>query len=309
MLIQYITSQTSKMGNTSIRKSSSCANDDEEFTNINNPCYSSTIGLDYFDFVNERIKTILYPKPNTSESQLKELNNINGTKIFTITNNKLNIKTCVCEIKPKQSKELKKSKQSIETDKFKIIIFSHGNACDIYTSYSYLKLLADNLNVIVISYDYPTYGLSEGEINESTCTQALDDVVSHYLKQTDKILLIGQSLGTGILVNYASKYSWKNPIILISPYKSIPKVVTDYNFIEHLVSKHKYASYQKISCCVCKIKIFHGKSDDVINVSNGLELYNLAPNTFKPTWFNNTGHNDILNKIDLTEYNKILQLI
>ena len=42
---------------------------------------------------------ILYPKPNTTKSQLIELVKQNSnTKIFLIINKKLNIKTCVCEI-------------------------------------------------------------------------------------------------------------------------------------------------------------------------------------------------------------------
>lgn len=160
-----------------------------------------------------------------------------------------------------------------------MLIFSHGNGCDIYTFYDYLKLLTEKLNIMVVSYDYLTYGSSEGELHENNCCQALSDVMSHYLKMTNKILLVGQSLGTGIVIDYVSKNSWSNPIILISPYKSIPKVITDVDIVEGLVSKHRYASYQKISRSKCKIKIFHGKSDELIDISHGIELYNSAPNT------------------------------
>jgi len=277
----------------------SCSIDTDEVYNLNYCSFdTNTCALDNFDLVNEKIKSILYPKPNTSKYKIKELNKIKGTKIFTITNNKANIKTCVCEIKP------------MTKTKFEhVLIFSHGNGCDIYTFYDYLKLLVENLNIMVVSYDYPTYGLSEGEINEHTCYQALDDVITHYLKLTNKILLVGQSLGTGIVVNYVSKNSWTNPIILISPYKSIPKVITNSQLLEGLVNKHKYASYQKIPKCKCRIKIFHGKTDELIDFHQAVELCNLAPNTFEPIWFNNTGHNDILEKINYSEYKKILQLI
>lgn len=279
----------------------SCSVDSYDLDDLDNNmdyCSSSTFGLDYFDFVNDNIKSILYPKQNTPKSQIKQLNEIDGTKIFTITNVTSNIKTCVCEIKPKPNAKFEH-----------VLIFSHGNGCDIYTFYNYLKLLAENLNVLVVSYDYPTYGLSKGELNETTCSQALSDVVSHYLKSSNKILLVGQSLGTGIVIDYASKNSWQNPIILISPYKSIPKVITESSILEMLVSKHKYASYQKISKCVCKIKIFHGISDQIIDISHGMELHNLSPNTFPPSWLENTDHNNILEKINYGEYRKILQFI
>lgn len=47
-----------------------------------------------------------------------------------------------------------------------IIIFSHDNGYNIYTFYEYLKLMTDNLGVMIVIYDYPSYGLSTGELNE-----------------------------------------------------------------------------------------------------------------------------------------------
>lgn len=112
-------------------------------------CFDSTyetksfFGLDYFDIINDQIKMILYPKPNTTESQLKELVKNNPyTRIFSITNNKSNIKICVCEIFPPSN--IKKNK---------ILIFSHGNGCDIYTFYPYLLELANRLGVLVVCWD------------------------------------------------------------------------------------------------------------------------------------------------------------
>ena len=269
--------------------------------NINNTYYSnSTFGLDYFDIINNLIKMILYPKPSTTKSQLKELVKKNSnTRIFTITNVKSNIKTCVCEIFPSSH---------IKTNK--IIIFSHGNGCDIYTFYPYLLELSNSLNVMIVCWDYPQYGLSEGDLHEHTCYQGLSDVIRHYLKLTSKILLIGQSLGTGVVVDYISNNPWSNPVILISPYKSIPKVITQFDLIEFLICKNKFCSYDKITKTTCPIKIFHGHSDNLIPITHSIELYELTPNkSIKPTWFSNTGHNDILDKIDFNEYVQILNML
>ena len=48
-----------------------------------------TFGLDYFDIINDQIKMILYPKPKTTKSQIKDLvkNNTN-IRIFLIINKK-----------------------------------------------------------------------------------------------------------------------------------------------------------------------------------------------------------------------------
>ena len=265
------------------------------FVDNNNDCTNISFGLDYFDIINNLIKNILYPKPEYDKNNIIQLKQKERTKLFYILNDKYCLKINVCEISPK-------------TKSNKIIIFSHGNGCDIYTFYEYLKLLADNLGVMVVMYDYPSYGLSKGELNEFTCYQCLEEVITYYKKYTKNILLIGQSLGTGIVVDYISKNKWIKPVILISPYKSIPKIITNYDWIEYLVCKNKYSSYLKISNTICPIKIFHGKSDELIAYSNSLELYNLMPNKkFKPTLFNNCGHNDILNKISFNEYKQILE--
>lgn len=278
----------------------------------NESCMSdttNTFGLDYFDIINNSIKSILYPKPQLNYDLIHKLKNKKENKFFYIKNEQQNLKICVCQIMLKTFNSDKTTHNKIPD---KIIVFSHGNGCDIFTFYEYLELLASNLNVIVISYDYPSYGLSEGELNEFTCYKSLEMVIEHCVKiYPDKqILLVGQSLGTGIVINYIKKYKWTNPVILISPYMSIPKVVSELSIVECLVSKNKFASYTKISNVKCPIKIFHGKSDKVISHSHCLELYELLPNKkLKPKLYDNVGHNDILNYIDFDEYNKILQLV
>ncbi len=264
-------------------------------------CYSNEFifGLDYFDIVHNQIKQILYPKPLTDKNSFKKLVKKNSnTRIFFIKNKISNIKICVCEIFPPNNKFKK------------ILIFSHGNGCDIYTFYPYLLELSINLNVLVVCWDYPEYGLSEGELDEHSCYLGLTYVIEHYKKLSKKILLVGQSLGTGIVVDYVSKFKWISPVILISPYKSIPKVLVDLNLIEYLICKNKYASWEKIINTQCPIKIFHGSQDTLINISHSKELYELVPNKLiKPTWFENTGHNDILNKISIQDYKIILDLL
>lgn len=78
----------------------------------------------------------------------------------------------------------------------KLVIFSHGNGCDINSSCNYLIWLANHFGINVAVYDYPGYGLSTGKIGEQQCYRALDSVVSYYLKRFnhDQIVLMGHSL-------------------------------------------------------------------------------------------------------------------
>lgn len=62
-----------------------------------------------------------------------------------------------------------------------------------------------------VSYDYIGYGMSEGEPSEENCLKSLSLVVDYY--NNYKELLIGQSLGTGVVVDYVSTNEWTLPII------------------------------------------------------------------------------------------------
>ncbi len=264
-----------------------------------NDCNAKPIsfGIDSLKFVQNIIQPILYPKPQTLEKLIKDLELNSRTKLFFIGNKKHRQITCFYEIKSTQ-----------QTDK--VLIFSHGNACDIYSMYSYLKSLANNLNVNVVCYDYPSYGLSKGELNEHTCYRSLHDVIWYWKNKTEKILLVGQSLGTGIVVDYISKNNWTQPVVLISPYKSIPKVITQVNLFELVIVNNRFDTWNKISKCTCPIKIFHGKSDKVIEVSHGIDLYEKLPNKLlNAHFFNNCAHNDILDKISWQDWSKLINML
>lgn len=210
---------------------------------------------------------------NTSRSTLIDLTSNSGHTISTI------------HIKPTHN--------NLPT---KCILFSHGNGSDIYHMFQYLTQLSDRLDVAVIAYDYVGYGLSEQITpSEKLCYESLETVMEYLLNlkiDSSNIYLVGQSLGTGVVIDYLSKNNWKNPCILISPYKSICRVVANTSFVTPF---DKFESNKKIKRISCPIKIFHGDSDGLINISHGIELYNnLLNKSLEPVWFEKIGHNDIL---------------
>lgn len=191
----------------------------------------------------------------------------------------------------------------------KYIIFSHGNGTTILDMFPYFKRLANTLNVGVVGYDYIGYGLSEDlEPTEERCYMSMEATIKYVVDKleitVDKIYLVGQSLGTGVVVDYASKHHWTNPLILISPYKSICKVVLDSCCVAPI---DKFQNLNKVQKITCPIKIFHGKDDKLINISHAIYLYRKLRNkSLKPVWFNKTGHNDILGEILPEHYREVL---
>ncbi|AYV77569.1 MAG: putative alpha/beta hydrolase [Dasosvirus sp.] len=201
--------------------------------------------------------------------------------------------------------------RNIKKDNTKYIVWSHGNACDLVTSRLAIKDIHKKIGgtVGIICYDYQGYGYSEGICRETNCYEDIT-VVIEFAVNTMKIakrdiILAGHSLGTGVVVDYCFKNNWKSPIVLISPFKSIARVVMDpakYNPTNLLIEfLDKFRTYDKFNEIRCPVTIYHGKNDEIIKYYHSLEMYNTYrhQNRIKLILIENTGHNDILEKIHL----------
>src|SRR5207237_1298732 len=108
------------------------------------------------------------------------------------------------------------------------------------------------------------------DIHENLCYRS-HEIVVDYVKNLDvnddNIYLIGQSLGTGIVVDYAHKTKWKSDITLISPYLSIPRIMINNDIVDTMVAKYQFNSLKKIKKIEAGINIIHGDKDDLIHYS------------------------------------------
>ena len=250
----------------------------------------------FFSSIDNKIEKMIYHPPQRNINSYSNLNTNRSALLqyFTKNGNKIS----ALQITPHGNNCPEK-----------YIVYSHGNSGDIVNMYSYCAKLADELNIGVFIYDYIGYGLSEAtEPSEEGCYNSIDATLNYLLYEwkmdPTKIFLVGHSLGTGVIVDYISKHDWTTPVILISPYKSICKIVIDTSCIAPI---DKFRSKEKLKFVKCPIKIFHGEHDDVINITHGIKMYNSLTNkTLEPVWFKNTNHHDILDKITKDHYLEVL---
>ena len=97
--------------------------------------------------------------------------------------------------------------------------------------------------------------------------------------ENNKIILYGESLGTGVAVEIGKKNNF-NSIILESPFTSMEnaaKIYYPYLPVK-LLLKDKYNSISKIKKITTPILIMHGKKDDIVPFSMGKELFEKANN-------------------------------
>lgn len=185
------------------------------------------------------------------------------------------------------------------TAKYTVLV-SHGNGGNI----SHRLMLADfylKSGVSVFMYDYQGYGDSAGSPSlENICADGL--AAYHYLRKEKKIeakniILLGESLGSGVAAQLASK----NPcagLILQSAYTSIPAVGKQKflwlnlypNFLFPEQSLNSETALKQIKTPVL---IVHGVQDRLIPVSESDKLAAAANHPKQLVKLPNASHNDI----------------
>jgi hypothetical protein len=118
-------------------------------------------------------------------------------------------------------------------DRTKVIIYSHGNATDLGAMFPMQVVLCHALNCHVVMYDYSGYGESGG-VPEEACTYADMDAVYQYVLQesglvdgdASRIVLYGQSVGSGPCCYLAAKDDQVGGMILHSAFTSGMRVLT-----------------------------------------------------------------------------------
>ena len=186
-----------------------------------------------------------------------------------------------------------------------ILIFCHGNCMTVNNSFcAMMQKLANFLNVIIYIPEYPGYGDAKnvGTPTAETCAMTLAQMVEYVLQNercsSDKLYLVGNSIGTGVAVRYAShqnKYKFGG-VILISPYQSIVKVVTDTTLSS---SCDFYKNDKNVGDIEAPVCLIHGTNDEVINVKHSDELFKVLNKNYKNAYYRleGLGHNDIVDDV------------
>ena len=202
----------------------------------------------------------------------------NYEEVFIKVDDKIKLKSWIIE------KDLKK---------FKTLVFFHGNAGDLSNRiYKLNELNKLEINILIISWrgfsgndGFPT------EQNLYKDAEAAIKWLNSKEIQSNKIILYGESLGTGVAVEIGKKNIF-NSIILESPFTSMEnaaKIYYPYLPVK-LLLKDKYDSINKIKIIKTPILIMHGMKDDIVPFSMGKELFNKANNPKYSYFTSNDDH-------------------
>jgi len=164
-------------------------------------------------------------------------------------------------------------------ENFKTILFFHGNAGSLENRTYKLNHFKDlDLNFLIIAWR--GFSGNKGKPNE---TGLYEDAASaiRWLEtkgvEEKNIILYGESLGTGVVVEIAQNKNYAG-VILESPFTSMVNLGKKYYpfFPVSFLLKDKYESYKKITNISVPVLIMHGKVDKIVHYDMGKKMYELA---------------------------------
>lgn len=177
-----------------------------------------------------------------------------------------------------------------------LIIYFQGNAGNISDRDYKARFLIDN-GFSVLLLGYRGYGGNKGQPSEEGLRkdgEAALEFANREGFEASNIILYGESLGTGVVVDLGTLTKFKG-IVLEAPYTSIEALAKKrYWFIPvRFLLKDKFDSISKVSQLTSPTLVLHGDSDRVINMDYGKQLYDAIPQPKNFAAFPGGGHSNL----------------
>ena len=177
-----------------------------------------------------------------------------------------------------------------------VVVHFHGNGEQV-GDLGWLAELYREQGVSFAAVEYPGYPSAGGSPSEHALEQAAQAALTWLTPdlQIDKrrLILSGQSLGTGVAMKLAAK-GWGTRLILLSPYTSLPDVAAGAfsMFPVRVLMLDRYDSLGLAPRVGLPALVIHGTVDEVIPFALGKRLSGALPGArFVP--IEGAGHNDL----------------
>ncbi len=175
------------------------------------------------------------------------------------------------------------------------LLFLHGNAGNASHRLPNAAELV-GLETHVLLLDYRGYGRSDGTPSESGVNADARAGLAHLVRERglpeDRIVVFGRSLGGAVAVDLARDRALAG-LILESTFTSGTEVARSiFGAPFAFLARGSFDSRRKIERVRCPLLFFHGDRDEIIDVSLGRRLFELAPEPKAFETIRGAGHND-----------------
>lgn len=183
-----------------------------------------------------------------------------------------------------------------------IVLYFHGNKKNIYWYHKFIPYFTRN-GYEVLMIDYPGYGKSTGKLTEEKlynwALQAYRLAGKRF--PSEKIIIYGKSMGTGIAAQLASIRSCKR-LILETPYYDFPSVIKHYLPIYPVrwMLHYDIPTWQYLENVTAPVTIFHGTKDRIVAYKNSMKLKPFLKPGDEITTIKGGHHNDLFTYDEVT---------
>ena len=169
------------------------------------------------------------------------------------------------------------------------VLFCHGNGGNLSWWGGVIENWHKHRREAFLILDYPGYGKSEGRPSEAGC-YAAGSAAYHWMTEIqrvsgDQVLLVGQSLGTGVATQLAVDCRHR-AMVLISPFTSMPDMAAEKLplFPGRWFIHNNFDNLARISRCHRPLLVVHGVEDELVPIHQGERLFAAAnpPKKFLP---------------------------
>ncbi|CAD8067485.1 unnamed protein product [Paramecium sonneborni] len=174
-----------------------------------------------------------------------------------------------------------------------VMLFSHGNACDLGTMIDKLIKLVNYTKTNVFAYEYSGYGQSEGKSNDISIIRNIQVAYNFLVHQLGykptQIIVYGYSIGSGPSITLSSNPQFPiGGLIIESGFSSGLRVIS--NKIEDTPYYDLFPNIDRIQLIRCPIFIMHGANDKIISTEHAKQLAHRSNNLYDLWIPENVGH-------------------
>lgn len=180
-----------------------------------------------------------------------------------------------------------------------VVLFACGNGGNISYRADRLMYFCRRQRAALFAFDYRGYGLSQGQPNEAGVLLDARAARAWLAERTNvperEIVLMGESLGGGVMVDLASRDGARG-LILERTFTSLPEVgAIHFPFVPvRLLMRSRLDSLAKIGNYHGPLLICHGDDDEIIPFEMGRRLFEGANEPKRFVAYPGVGHNEPL---------------
>ncbi len=173
--------------------------------------------------------------------------------------------------------------RAVESPAIATVLYCHGNGGNL-SNVAWVAADLAKRGFDTMIFDYRGYGRSEGRLNDEWGLYAdTDAVYDHLVRErgvkAEKLVLYGQSLGTTVAIDVASRRECGALIVESGLSSASDMGAVSFPWLPrklHFLARNRFESTRKIASVKCPILVSHGTSDAVIPVDQGRKLYESA---------------------------------